>query len=334
MAFRDIIGQKKAVEILQRIINRQRLASAYIFTGESGIGKKTTALQLAKTLNCSKTEIIRGENDSFGSAIQGSDYLPDSCDVCESCIKINSGTHPDVFLISPEENQIRIEEMRIIDDALSFKPFEARKKVVIVDEADTMNISAANAFLKTLEEPPGESLIILISSRPDRLPSTIRSRCSRIQFNTLSPKFCRQIISKGLKTDEVDIVTRLSMGRPGNAFSSDLKEERDKFMNLLKNMLMSEKDGWASREDMEKWFEAVLILIRDMAIIKITAKPSYIINSDILEHIQRLGKSSDIKGIINLYWELSYLKKMLLFNLNKSITWNYASSLLRKELMS
>ncbi|MDH5201820.1 MAG: AAA family ATPase, partial [Nitrospirota bacterium] len=160
MSLRDVIGQDRAVTILLRTIERGRIPSSYLFAGEPGIGKKFTAINLAKALNCQSTghraQGIELNNNKLLTQI-------DACNECVSCKKIDAGVHPDFLLISSKSGQIRIEEIRAIDDALSFKPFEGRKKVVIIDEADTMNPYAANAFLKTLEEPPEDSLIILIS---------------------------------------------------------------------------------------------------------------------------------------------------------------------------
>jgi DNA polymerase-3 subunit delta' len=237
------------------------------------------------------------------------------------------------LLISPEDRQIKIDEIRLIDDALSFRPFEGRKKIVIVDDADTMNISAANAFLKTLEEPPEDSVIILISSRTDRLPATIRSRCSRVNFVTLSLGACKQVLSGKVPDEELEALARLSMGKPGLALSSDLKEEIAWFSGLLKAMLNAEKDSWASREEMDRWFEYVLTMMRDAAVFRITGEPSQLINADLREYAFKLGKSADLQVIIDIYKELSLVKGLLMFNLNKSITWNYTASLLRKGLV-
>ncbi|MDH4233479.1 MAG: DNA polymerase III subunit, partial [Nitrospirota bacterium] len=191
MSLADIIGQEKAVGMLTGILERQRLAGSYIFSGEPGTGKKLTALNFAKALNClnyrNALSVMRDgiskKNPALSTDIDKNSPIPplekggrfDACDKCESCLKIEAGSHPDLKLISPEDRLIKIDEIRLIDEALSFRPFEGRKKVVIVDDADTMNIAAANAFLKTLEEPPEDSVILLISSRPDRLPATIRS---------------------------------------------------------------------------------------------------------------------------------------------------------------
>jgi DNA polymerase-3 subunit delta' len=256
MTLKDIIGQQKAVAMLMGIMERQRLASSYLFCGEAGIGKKTTALHFAKALNCLNTAMRGKEPEVTGrSAEEDSHLLPrasrlspdpsqfDACDTCESCTKIAAGSHPDVIIVAPEERQIRIDEIRMIDDALSFKPFEGRSKVVIVDDAETMNIPAANAFLKTLEEPPEESVIILVSSRPDLLLPTIRSRCSRINFSPLSPEDCRRVLEGKIPDENLDTVARLSMGRPGLALSAELMEEKQWFFNLFSSMMEAEKDG-------------------------------------------------------------------------------------------
>ncbi len=337
MALKDIIGQNKAVSMLQGILERDRLAGAYLFCGESGIGKKTTAINFAKAVNCLN---IGKDPDGLLGALLPTPGLKspipdfDACEVCDSCLKINAGTHPDVVTIAPEERIIKIEEIRAIEEALSFRPFEGKKKTVIVDDADSMNPAAANAFLKTLEEPPEDSLIILITSRPDRLPATIRSRCSKISFHTHSLASCREILKKKMTDDEAALALRLSFGRPGIALSSDVKEDRDWFIDLLKAMTRAEKDSWASREEMEKWFDLALTFIRDLAVHKITGTASHLINADIAETLEKMGKSVDVQGIIEIYKELSVIKTMLLFNLNKSLTWNYTASLLRKELYS
>ena len=195
-----------------------------------------------------------------------------------------------------------------------------------------MNSSAANAFLKTLEEPPEDSIIILVSSRPERIQDTIRSRCSRINFVPLSSEACKTVLAGRVPDEGLDLIVRLSMGRPGLALSSDLAEERAWFIDLLKGMLNAEKDSWASRDYTERWFELVLTFLRDMAVLKITGDSSRIINIDFLEYLKKLSKHTDLKVILSLYNEINALKSLLLFNLNKSITWNYTSALLRKEI--
>jgi DNA polymerase-3 subunit delta' len=372
MAFRDIVGQDTAINILLRTIQRGRLASSYLFAGESGIGKKFTAINLAKAVNCLKTVNIHQSNPSLPPFSKGglegiinSELNQfDACDECTSCKKIDTGVHPDFLLISPESGQIRIDEIRAIDDVLSLKAFEGRKKIVIVDDADSMNPYAANAFLKTLEEPPEDSLIILITSNPDRLPDTIRSRCSRVNFTPLSYTACRKVIEtvsgrqtahppippprggrgrvrEGVKAPNrrtaelpnsrtISLLVRLSMGRPGLAIEEDLIEKRAWSLKLLKGMLSSGKDGWTSKEEMENWFNLILILLRDMAIIKITEDETNLINVDLKDYLKKVSSSIDLKVIIENYQKLNILRGYFNFNLNKSLTWNYTGSILRK----
>jgi len=325
MSLANIIGQDKAIHMLQGVVRRKRAASSYLFCGEPGIGKKTAAINFIKALNCTKpgTDGLHLSSEASG----------DACDECESCQKIESGSHPDFLLVSPTERQIRIEEVRAIDEALSFRPFEGSRKAVIVDDAELMNIPAANAFLKTLEEPPDESVIILVSSRPDLLPATIRSRCSRICFSPLSSEACRKVLNGKLPDASLEAAVRLSMGRPGVALSVDFMEEREWFLELFKGMLKADKDSWSSREDMERWFEYALVLFRDIAVYSETGSGTALINADLKEYLSGLSKSAGLKVIITLYQEMVLLKGLLMFNLNKSITWNYTSSLLRKELV-
>ena len=352
MALKDIIGQEKAINILLGTLSRNRIPSSYLFAGESGIGKKFTAVNFAKTLNCQQSQL---------SAI--SHQPSDCCDGCPSCKKIDSQTHPDFMMVTPEKSEIRVEEIRTIEEALSFAPYEGKRKVVIVDEAEAMNASAANAFLKTLEEPPPQSIIMLISSSPDRLPETIRSRCSRVNFSPLSPEKCEEVIKIAQKHGSADssfavlrrmeaqkkenfqppglpdfqasellsTVSRLSMGRPGLAISNDLIEERDWFIRLFKGMVHGEnKETWGDKEEIEKWFNYAITLLRDTAVFKITGQENMLINIDLKDSIAGMSKTIELKDIIESYIKLTFLKGYLRFNLNKAITWNYTGFILRK----
>jgi DNA polymerase-3 subunit delta' len=360
MALRDVVGQDRAVSILLKTLERERIPSSYLFTGDSGIGKKFTALNLAKAVNCLTPVALQvaSENQKPELRTPNSELsLVDACDECPSCKKIMAGIHPDFLLISPEGGLIRIEEIRAIDDVLSLKAFEGRKKVVIVDDAEAMNPFAANAFLKTLEEPPRDSLIILISSSPDLLPDTIRSRCSTIRFAPLSDGACEEVLKKIIARhlpgkekksgqpakpphgkekyppeDDLQLsdLVRLSMGRPGNALTGDMFEERPAFVQLLQEMLRAEKDGWASKEEMERWFEFILIFLRDMAAWLVSGEAAVIINRDLKADIEKLSRETDLQGIIEIHRTLNSLRGHFRFHLNKALTWNYSGSLLRK----
>jgi DNA polymerase-3 subunit delta' len=305
MALKDIIGQEKALRILLGTLGRNRIPSSMLMSGDTGIGKRLTALNYAKAINCS----------------QPVDF--DCCDKCSSCRKIESGVHPDVISIFPENDEIRIDAVRKIDEMLSFKAFEGRKKIVIIDDAETMNINAANAFLKTLEEPPPDSLILLISSSPDNLPDTIKSRCMQVRFYPLPLEGCKKVISKKTDTKDMRILLNIAMGRPGIVLSGDVLKEKEWSFKLLKDMIQGEsKNIWEDRNAMKLWLDMSCIVLRDTAVFKITGKETDLICGDTY-------KTSGLQNVIDAYQRLQMLKGLLDFNPNKSISWNYVSNIMR-----
>ncbi len=171
MAFKGLSDQSRNIELLQRSLERGRLAHGYLFAGDRQGALEEIARSLAKTLNC--LEPVRRS----GVAI-------DCCDRCLSCQKIEHLNHGDVRWIRPESKSrvITIDQMREVMQQVNLKPAEAEYKVVVIVGADRMNAAAANAFLKTLEEPPARSILILLTIEPQRVLETILSRCLRLNF--------------------------------------------------------------------------------------------------------------------------------------------------------
>ena len=168
MPFRDCIGHQQSIALLQAAFTHKRLAHAYLFHGEEAIGKRLTAICLAQALSCEQPPEAEGL---------------DSCGVCRSCQQIEARTHPDFFVIEPDQEQatqqIKIEQVREIEHQIMYRPLIGERKICLINDADRMTIGAANALLKTLEEPPAHSLFLVISSRPAALPATIRYSNSR-----------------------------------------------------------------------------------------------------------------------------------------------------------
>src|SRR5580704_10247024 len=165
MSFSDLKQSEAVAGQLQRSLQRGRLAHAYLFTGPRGSGKEAVARTLAKALNCTEKD-------------------HDSCDHCDSCRRVDEGAHPDVYWVRPESKsrRIRVEQMREFMKSVNLRSSMGRVKVGIVVDADCMGEEASNAFLKTLEEPPAQTVIILLTADPQRLLPTILSRCLRISF--------------------------------------------------------------------------------------------------------------------------------------------------------
>jgi DNA polymerase-3 subunit delta' len=184
LSWQRIRGHDVQVEAFRRAVQRGRLAHAYLFAGPSGVGKRLFAVELAKTLLCES----RPPTDTSRF---------DACDACPACIQIEAGTHPDFFRMvkPPDKNEFPIELMRELCQAFALKTARGRGKVVLLDDADDLNQESANCFLKTLEEPPPRSVLILIGSTPDRQLATIVSRCQIVRFAPLPGPIVDELLS-------------------------------------------------------------------------------------------------------------------------------------------
>jgi len=226
------VGQEKAVALLQRGLERQSLAHAYLLTGPSQVGKMTLARDLAKALNCEAAAAPCGE--------------------CPSCRKIEAGKHSDIQIIElgsgPDETRARaqteisIDSIRELQHAASLPPFEGNCKVFIIDGAEFMSHEAANCLLKTLEEPVAKVVFILLSARERAVPATIISRCQRVELIPLSlAETETELARRDIATDRAELLAHLAHGRLGWAITATqdekLLQERsdrlEKIMQLL-----------------------------------------------------------------------------------------------------
>ena len=324
MAFKDIIGQEGAVRILKSAISNGKVASAYLFSGPSGVGKFLAARNFVKALNCKQEQAgPAGEKNA------------EACDACPSCARINEGIHPDVFVLRPEKGVIKIEEIRKLEEALSLCSYEGGYKAAIVDDAHLMKNEAANAFLKCLEEPPAGSVIVLVSASPERLPETIRSRCLQLKFKPLSDEEMESFLKTRIKIKDPEkrrALIGLSMGRPGLATGKDdVLKKRQEFMKSLQEMLAGSRNpSWSDREDIEEFVEGLGLLLRDLLVLRATANEELLMNQALPEKIKSLGKAAKEEVIIDCYHDVAGIRDSLVYNPNKSILWNYTAGMLRK----
>ncbi len=194
--FEGIRGQERALAILKRALAGGRVPAAYLFTGPAGCGRRKTALAVAASLNCESGAV--------------------ACGACRSCRATAAGTHPDVHVIARREGkkEIVIEQMReeILEKAY-LSPFSGKCSVFLVDGADDMNQIAANAFLKTLEEPPAVSRFILVAPGRETLLPTVASRCQEVSFRPLGPALMEEILlSRGTPAGQAALAARLARG--------------------------------------------------------------------------------------------------------------------------
>ena len=243
MSFDNVLGHEHAKELMRATLARGRLGHAYLFCGPDGVGKTLFALELAKRLFCRSD----GERP---------------CGDCPDCRMVDHGGHPDLFLIEAEKNSrfIKIKQARELRRTLRLMPVQSNVRVAIMREAERMKQEAANALLKTLEEPAPFAHLILITSRPRALPSTVRSRCQEVRFGPLSADQVRQILSAlpEFDEDEVRLAARLAHGAPGRAIQVIESGCLEIYEGVLDNLLaLPEGDFFALSDAILDWAHSV-----------------------------------------------------------------------------
>jgi DNA polymerase-3 subunit delta' len=221
MSFADIKDQQIPVRLLRNILRSHRVPNGLLFWGPEGVGKKTTAWEMAKAINCKA-----GEGDA--------------CDQCLSCRKVLHGSHPDVMTIVPKSRSrlIVVEEIEAVIEMCTYRPFEGGWRLVMIEEADRMNEKAQNKFLKTLEEPPSNTTFVLLTEQPKRMLPTIRSRCQGIRFGALHPATVAQLLEekRKLAPDIAHAIAAVSQGQMSRAFDFVDSEKRTVVLDMTKRL--------------------------------------------------------------------------------------------------
>lgn len=278
-----IVGHQRVVEGLERALEADRLPHALLFTGPSGVGKTTLALELAKRLNCTGSE--------------------PPCGSCLHCRQITMGSHPDVSIVEHPDSResIAIQQVRELRDAASLRPFQGRRKVYIIAGAEALTPQAADALLKTLEEPQPQVTIILTAAEAEALPSTIVSRCRVLPLSPVDRTVIEEALrERGTEADRASGIARLAQGRPGWAFqaaeSPKLLVQQEEMVRLLSSvpsmrledrlqlaeaLSADKKDRSAVRRNLE----LLLLLIRDLLLVSQGMPPQ--IATDVHESLRQ-----------------------------------------------
>ena len=267
MPFRDVVsqsGQRRLAALLARSVARDALPPSLIFSGPAGAGMRDMAIAVAQAINCLTP---KGEGESR-----------DACGSCPACIRIARGVHPDVVMVVPDDKgRVNIEQVRGVLDRAGFRPFEARRRVIVIDEADTMLAPAQSALLKVLEEPPPSSIFILVTTRPDMLLPTVQSRCPRLRFQAAgrepideeAREIAREVLAQAAKTDD-----------PGRR------------IDAAKDLLAKTGAGGRSdREQLASHLQAMAALLRDIEVLSTGATADVLTNVDVRPDLDRLATS-------------------------------------------
>jgi DNA polymerase-3 subunit delta' len=317
MPFRDVIGHRRLLELLRRSVAGGTLPPSLLLTGPSGIGKRVTAIAVAQALNCVQQSpehqppAISHPPPQAAPASAGQARPPatDACGVCAACTRIARGAHPDVLIVEPGENgSIRVDQVRDIVERVAYRPFEGRRRAVIIDDADALVPAAQNALLKTLEEPPPSSVFMLVTARPDVLLPTVRSRCPQLRFRPLAASdIAAALMARGHGESEARAIAATADGSLGQALEAsagDLVEAREVAERVLTQAssagdpgrriecakaLLAKTGGSTDREQLATHLRAMAVLLRDVAILAVRADDRTLANPDMRPALERLA---------------------------------------------
>jgi DNA polymerase-3 subunit delta' len=309
--FRNIVGHHRLVSLLSRAVARGTLPPSLLLAGPAGVGKRRAARALAEAVNCLQPQTA-------------AEFEHDACGECASCRRIARGVHPDVLLIEPgDTGAIKIEQVREAIVRAGYRPFEGRRRVVIIDEADALVPAAQNALLKTLEEPPSASVFLLVSSLPDALLPTVQSRCPRLRFGVLAAAEIAEALMRdhGYAQTEARAAAADadgSLGRALAAQSADLAEAREsarqlleqtarvadpaRRLDLVKNLTPAARGtSAAERDQLAACLRALASLLRDLSILAVRADARSLANADLAPQLEVLTNTYDSERSLRAY---------------------------------
>ena len=309
MPLHDVIGHRHLLQPIARAVARESLPPSLLFTGPDGVGKRLVAEALAQVLNCPSTTTA----DAHGAVAR------DACGRCSVCRRIARGGFPDVTMIEPgETGWITVEPVRDATQQAAYRPFEGRRRVVVIDQADRLVAQAQNALLKTLEEPPASSQFLLITARPDTLLPTVRSRCPQLRFGRLSAADVAEALMSRHEYDEKDArsaaaVADGSIGRALDMASREVAAARDAATGLLGSVAASRDPRArlaaaqglvggkprgrgtpaAGRAELTRRLQALASLIRDLELLLVRADVRWLANADLAGDLTLLVPAFD-----------------------------------------
>lgn len=321
----DIRGQDRPKTILERALETGRVHHAYLFAGLEGVGKFETAKTFSAIINC-----LNRPEEGFR----------DACGECTACRKISEGYHPDVIAVKPDGNYIKIDQIREIQKEASKQPHEARSRMVLIDDAHTLTTEAANALLKTLEEPATRMRLILVTDQAHRLLETIISRCQQLRFAALEVEDIMPVLRQNLEAsediDEMPDETTLrlaagygegSLGRSWEILESGMLGEREELVRSIvelpggrpAKLLDLAEDLGRSNNKLEDQLDVLKIFFRDLMLYKVEGDDSRVVNTDLVELLDRYADRLTLDDSADLLDDIFEAEEKIQRNVNPQL---------------
>lgn len=311
MRFADILGHEKPLGIINAYLEGSAFSGGFIFSGPEGIGKRLVAQIIAQKLNCTA--------------------MDKPCGLCESCLKIEKLTYPDLHIIQNGEAQIKIDDIRSILREANFRPYEGAMKIFIIDNAHKLNLEAANSLLKTLEEPPKDALIILITHKPQNIIKTVLSRCKKIKFSPLPRPRLEAVLAKDYSLDKftAHFLSFYAEGRLGLALKLKDTLQLTQKNKIFESFVLSSKPLERNfmdqnKEQLRTFLNILASWFRDIYLLKAGMTDNEIIHLDRKDDLLKLISKFSFKQLddimtsisdSSLYLDANINNKLLLHNL-------------------
>ncbi len=283
MLYSQTAGQEKIKTSLIKSINNKQVSHCYLFEGPEGMGKYKLALVFAQSLLCLN-------------------FSMEPCNECKSCIKVNSYNHPDLHIINEDGKSIKREDVDELVNSIYKRPYEAKRKVYIIKDAHLMTPQAANTFLKTLEEPPGDTVMILLTVNSNLLLPTLVSRCQEVKFRNVSKKTIKSYL-KGYDTDSVDLAASYSKGILNKAVDiiegkDDILKKRQEIIKVFDRIINSDSEiiyelenyFEVEKDNIDLIIEIMIMWIRDVIFVNVNME-DLVINKDYMPLLRNHGKN-------------------------------------------
>jgi DNA polymerase III subunit delta' len=312
MAFADFAIPEWIQRALRKAVSDRTLPHAYLFVGPDGVGKRATALTLAKALNC--------------PAQHG-----DACGQCAVCLRIDRGLHPDIHLVEPQGQAIKIDQIRQLQDLLALQAYEGRMKVAILDDAGKLTIEAANSLLKILEEPPASTLFVLVCQNVGGLPATVVSRSQVLRFGVLPHDQIVALLRQHRRSQaDAEQAASFSGGKPGKALVLELSaalEMRAHALHILAQAqasdtatLFGSAEQWAKRKgDHDFLFEMLLSLARELAVTRVGGDDRMLMHADLKSALSPLATSVPLATVCEVFDIIHTAQQAIVHNANPQL---------------
>lgn len=329
LQWNEIKGHEFPVGLLTRALERERISHAYLFVGPAGVGKATVARLFLQSLLCEGSENGR------------------ACGDCRTCRRVQRGLHPDVHWTQPDGDVVRIEQIRELQSALSLKPFEATRKGAVIDGADLMTPAAQNCLLKVLEEPPGETVIVLVAANGSALLPTIWSRCQVLRFHPLPRGVVETaLVQTGVDASKARLLAAVTDGRLGAALEAaeqDIVAQRDRIAGWVDDLAESGlglravlRIGQAleqEREEIEESLNLFLLWLRDLVLLK-EGVTGALANQDVEGRLRALAEQTSVNGLSEAMRAIDHARRRLEANANFRLTIDVMLAKVQRSLVS